>query len=287
MKKMNYWIPLKKNIIIKKYILDFNALSSGDEGYLHLFEHMLINQNREYFSELEERGVYFNAVTSETSIQFLFFYFKKEISLNFINMINVKFLESNLEVEKKTILEERVWLKKNHTNMEEINTIIGRSQQIKKFDIKKLDNMGQKINRITLITMSNEGPHRNKIPEITINQLNFYEIMVSKIEQKNYNLNTKKIEDKLVLYFIYITKLVLANINLDSREDIIADLVSSDFKKNLKAKKIILAKFELSLSNFKVLENEITEYINKIPMEIINFDSLFLETPWEKLINYE
>lgn len=95
-----FFVRFKGDMTIEKYILIPVKSAELGNGYLHLLEHMLIQQNRQWFTYIENENVCFNAITSKDRIEFIFLYFHKTITIDFMKFFETNFSHENLELEK-------------------------------------------------------------------------------------------------------------------------------------------------------------------------------------------
>lgn len=282
-----YLVPYNGNIIVEKYILKPKEDFKRQDGYLHLLEHMLIKENREWFTKLENGNIYFNAVTSKETIEFIFFHFKKNIQINFLEQLNTIFSIENLELERKTILQEKVWLDNTMQDSTEIKTIIGSENDIYSFDLINLNNLKKNLDKVTKITFSNDkkGFLLNK-KYICVED--FQKSLVAIEKSNNYTMNENDLVGKLVIYFFNIVEKVMNDafeFEVEKKKDCFKIITDRRIEKL--NKKQVFSRYLILLNNFNFFEKEITFIIETFSAEIENIEELFINTTWELIAEYE
>ncbi|WFR56985.1 insulinase family protein [Anaerocolumna sp. AGMB13025] len=147
----DYWFDLDSKTAVIKFMIPYGYLSDGEnKGYAHLMEHMIIQENKEYFKELEQQGIQFNALTSEYMTEFVFLdaeghQLTQQLKSGSLKLAFLKFFrKESLELEQKTILEEHALLS-NRTGRVEADTMIGTTEEIKNFNLAVLNRLKREI----------------------------------------------------------------------------------------------------------------------------------------------
>lgn len=282
-----YLVSYNSNMIVEKYIVKPKKKFKLNAGYLHLLEHMIIKENRDWFTKLENEGVYFNAITSKETIEFIFFYFNRNIQINLLERFDTVFSIENLELERKTILQEKVWLDNTMQDSTEISAIIGSELAIRSFELSKLNELKNNLDRVTKITFSN-NEKEYLLSKKHIYVEDFQHDLIRMSNNDNHWINENDLAGKLLLYFFNIVKIVKKDsvqFKLEKIEDHFKIITDTAIKKLNKRQ--IFSRYLILLNNFKLFEQEMTFIIDNFSAEIENIEELFMDTQWELMTHYE
>lgn len=278
-------------------------------GYAHLLEHMTICSNNNYLNSLEKRGVVFNAETQGHQTRYIFLDLNRSCVIDDLNngilsgIFSSKFSKEQLDIEKKTIIEEHALLR-NTMDTHVVNQMIGTIEAIKKFDLDKL--LAIRVIRYFKPTYIVLGSRCSSIENFnyasssfTNIDLEWYKsILFLEINKKKeafiIELN-KDIYSELLAYCIKVLVNPLTDVNISIRIDrglkylkimLLGDLeLIKRAVKNSNYKEHAYYRFYMNLSNFYFLYEEliyITTYLSPYTnITHINFEKIFLSTPWE------
>lgn len=301
----NYVYDIDADIDVVKYIISCGYDSDfAPSGYAHLLEHMYINTNYDYLKKIESEGANFNATTTKDFIKINIVdpTGKKVIyNGNFIKdneLIYTKFNQKQLDLEKKTIIQEHNILKKTLGN-EKTDYMLGNDLQIESFSIDKLNKIHEYLfdKYIRVIFTKPLDNDKTKLMKdikgesVWLDKLKIQTIVNSKeffIIHLNDNYNARILFYSLYIFFDETLQLGSPSYNIKvDKLEIKVPLEYVKFieyvnKYKYNSMMIYMLKFNLS---FKFLSNEIANIINLFDLYFDEYalknESFYFEQ-WEK-----
>ena len=296
-------------------------LKEGYNGYAHLLEHMTIKANNEYLNTLEKRGLVFNAETQENQTCYIFLDLTggiiiKELESGTLKKIYLStFTEEQLEVERKTIIEEHSLLSNIH-GKQNIDKIIGTVVQIQSFDLNTLLRIKAKYyNEATCLLMGNPFHFSGELifKNCHCNNIDTEWFRHISIEDISYENNFPVLEFMINPYtefLAYCLKVLFSNstdVNNLLKVSHEADKLKISFLGNGEClKRIMLTngeykknayfRYYINLSNGKFLQSELMYLIKylspfmsikQLDFTLLFFNSLWEEALYEKLIVFQ
>ncbi|WP_251861394.1 insulinase family protein [Clostridium sp. Marseille-Q2269] len=302
-----YLYKIDEDVIVMKYLIPVGYKSKNIScGYAHLLEHMYINSNYSYLKDIEKKGVRFNATTTENLIEITLIDATGKLLLDKLKDVHKDmflystFNEKQLQLEKKTILQEHNILKKT-LGTKNADFMIGTEKDIDSFYVDKLNKYSKVIRDKNIkIIFSSLSISENTGNKENINKkCNWIDhIMILNIT--NYKGETHiLLEDNcsgrilfysLHIFFDEILKLGSPSYNTKHNKfEIILPVEYDLFKEYvLKYKMNSLIRYKLKTNiSFKFLCDEVRNIINLIyvPYGDCTFiDESFYLKNWEKVI---
>jgi len=289
----NYFYQTEESISLLNIIVPYGWRSDDNNGYAHLIEHLVIKNNKEYLSNLERHGVFYNASTTQDSTDYMFLstsdILKTEINNgNILKVLFHALNESDLAAEINTIIQERLILTQQLTNSE-IDRMIGKEEEIKGFNILKANAvLASNYKNIKTLNMNNEINfyHNNKL---IFNKLWIYSANIVTMERHKDSVKIileRCYYSEMLAYFLRILicnpvgkgKVDIKRNSFEIEIEIAGDLPATSRLQDLKDKSHNY--YLLTLNSIKALSEELKYIIKYLGIDH-NLTYMYLNTNWE------
>lgn len=294
------YFDMDSDVTVVKFVMPLGFVDLIQKnGYAHLIEHMVIQENKKYLTHLEKQGIQFNAETKDCMTEYIFIDLQSDLLLdelkngNLEKIFKTEFKEESLEIEKGTIAQEHLLLS---TQMDEadVSDMIGNREEIANFKLARADGIKEDIYpKYSTMVFTNSGivEIKNGREGIYIDEANWFNevTFLNFVRCQDYTEFEVKsgIHSEILAYCLRILfcdtildyRLKLQRYEENIRIKIIGDI--DNIKNVIQYKSNAYHHYYLLLTSFKYLCNEVT-YVTYHLVNNIDIEKMYMSDDWEE-----